>query len=169
MEEPETSMFGLIVPVRVRHVYAADRFSLQLLNSYGHEMPKDDLTLQLSARAQMRMRPGDPPIHALKLFDRDAKDGKTSDAPGPCPSARTFAAKLIARSQRTVVHIPLPSRRGWLDSLCGGTIEIGELYLDMPREAEQPVQWDLRQWLCLSTRLVEAGMAEHREPDDTVA
>lgn len=124
---------GLVALCRVRHVYAADRLSVVLVNSAG-EQTADDLTVQLPVQANTVMRPGDPPLLVLHLYDPDAKDGHTSLAPGPCPDALSFTQRLVRRAAATLVHIPIPGRRHWLDGLTPGAIEIGDLYL-----LQQPV------------------------------
>jgi len=53
-------MLGLVALCKVRHVYAADRLSVMLINSGGHPTT-DDLTIQLPVRAQTIQRPGEPP------------------------------------------------------------------------------------------------------------
>ena len=124
---------GLVALCRVRHVYAADRLSVVLVNSAG-EQTADDLTVQLPVQANTVMRPGDPPLLVLHLYDPEAKDGHTSLAPGPCPDALSFTQRLVRRAAATLVHIPIPGRRHWLDGLTPGAIEIGDLYL-----LQQPV------------------------------
>lgn len=119
---------GLVALCKVRHVYAADRLSVMLINSAGKQM-LDDLTVQLPVDTNTIMRPGDPPLLVLKLFDPKAKDGHTSLALGPCPEAAKFTKSLIRKAAATLVHIPIPQRRSWLDSLTPGSIEIGDLLL----------------------------------------
>jgi hypothetical protein len=119
---------GLVALCKVRHVYAADRLSVMLVNSAGKQM-RDDLTVQLPVDANTIMRPGDPPLIVLKLFDPGAKDGHTSLAPGPCPEAANFTRRLIRKAAATMVHIPIPDRSTWLDGLTPGSIEIGDLLL----------------------------------------
>lgn len=121
-------MLGLVALCKVRHVYAADRLSVYLINSAGAQT-HDDLTLQLPVLANTILRPGEPPLLSLRLFDPQAADGKTSDAPGPCPVAAKCTRKLLSGSAATLVHIPVPARDQWLDGLQPGSIEIGDLYL----------------------------------------
>jgi len=180
----QAAVFGLVTPCKVRHVYAGDRLSLQLADDAGHLMPDDDLTIQLPVRAQTVTRLGDPPLPALNLFDPHAADGHTSEAPGPCPVARSFVRRLCERAIFTVLHLPLPPRRGWLNSLCPGAIEIGELWLffadwdntqekaekaDKSENAEasqpSPIESTAGRWVALSGRLVDAGLA-HYPPTD---
>ncbi len=119
---------GLVALCKVRHVYAADRLSVLLMNSAGEQM-RDDLTLQLPVLANTIQRRMDPPLLVLKLYDPKAADGHTSLGPGPCPDALAFTAKQIRRSAATLIHIPIPDTRYWLESLQPGSIEIGDLYL----------------------------------------
>jgi len=124
----QQTKLGLVALCKVRHVYAADRLSVILINSAGKLMA-DDLTVQLPVHANTIMRPGDPPLLALRLFDPAAKDGHTSLAPGPCPEAAQYTKLLVRKSVATLLHIPIPERRSWLDALSPGAIEIGDLYL----------------------------------------
>ena len=122
-------LFGLVTPVHVRHVYAADLYSVQLLDRNGHRMPNDDVTLQLSQRATAVMRRGDPPLLSLSLYDAAARDGHCSQMPGPCPLARRWAIALIRDAEQVIAHIPIPERADWLDSLCPGCSQLGDLLL----------------------------------------
>jgi hypothetical protein len=131
----QQQLFGLVAPVRIRHVYAADRVSVQLLDLYG-ESTRDDLTIQLPCVANHVMRRSDPPLPVLRLYDPGASDGHTAMAPGPCPEARRFTERQLRAAAGVVCHIPIPNGNPhWLEGLQPGAIERGELYLIRPAEA----------------------------------
>jgi hypothetical protein len=154
-------MLGLVALCKVRHVYSADRMSVYLVNSAG-EQTHDDLTLQLPVLANTIMRPGDPPLMALKLFDPLAADGKTSDAPGPCPAAAKFTRRVLTQFQATLMHVPIPARDQWLDGLQPGSIEIGDLYLLPIAPDPESIAVAIAGAKSLSRVLVDRGFAKAR-------
>jgi hypothetical protein len=158
-------MLGLVAMCKVRHVYAADRYSVMLINSAGQQTA-DDLTIQLPVRAQTIERPGDPPLLVLKLYDPNATGGHTSMAEGPCPSARTFARKLVQGAKAALVHVPVPARHEWLSGLQPGSIELGDLYLLPEKPDPRSIAIAMPSTaVSLSRALIEAGMAKARSTD----
>lgn len=121
------TLLGLVVPVRVRHVYACDLLSVEIINSAGGSTG-DDLTVRLPVRGKSRVRPCDPPLIALSLFDDQACDGHTSDQPGPCPEARDAVDALLESAKAVHLHMPIPDRREFLQSLVPGRTEEGDIY-----------------------------------------
>lgn len=157
-------LLGLVAICHVRHVYAADRFSIMLLSDVMRET--DDITLQLrDVGGNSVMRESDPPLLALRMFDPTAADGRAAAAPGPCPVARRFVERLIREAACVVAHVPIVNRRGWLDSLTAGCIETGELYL-LPHPLEPPdgelIGSGINQEWQLSRQLLAAGHAHSR-------
>lgn len=113
----------------VRHVYAADLFSIVLRGPRG-QSTRDDLTLALAnVRTATITRRLDPPPHALRLFDADARDGQTfAEGLGPCPLAREAARRMIAAADAIECRIPVTGA-GWLAALGPGARVYGEIIL----------------------------------------
>lgn len=156
------NLFGVITPVHVRHVYACNLISVELLSEDGTRTG-DDLTIRLPVASNTLLRPGDPPLNALSLYDPAAADGRTSQALGPCPVARRYCRRRLQAARLVVLHLPIPNRRDWLASLLPGRIEYGDLYLDPPHLPS------LSGAVRLATLLADVGHAQREEPDDRIA
>ena len=113
-------LHGLISPVRVRGVYAADLFAVVLLNQDG-KPSKDDLVIRLpGVTAKTIERPIDPPELTGSVVE-------LVDELGPDPDGRSAAQKLIGR-RATSIYVPF-SGSGWLESLDVGATVPGELFV----------------------------------------
>lgn len=151
-------LHGIVSPVHVRHAYAADLLSVVLIDASG-STTREDLVVKLPCRANTILRPGDPPLQALRLFDEQAADGHTSDAPGPCPQARRFCLQQLRRAKAVVLHVPIPRRPDWLDSLTPGVQCDGDLWLLDPDQGPERL---------LSLLLIEGGHAD-ASPEERAA
>lgn len=146
---------GLVVPVEVLHVVAADRVNVTLIGDGGRKT--GDLTVQLPVSGATVMRRCDPPLLALHLYDPSAADGHTSKQPGPCPEARAFSQRLLRRAEQTLIHIPLPADRRWrrwIDAMVTGSVVRGELWV---------LEGFVPRWSRVSDHLVRAGWATRRD------
>jgi hypothetical protein len=127
--------------VIVRHVYAADLFSVVLRGPRGESI-RDDLLLALAGvRTVTIKRRLDPPPHAIKFYDPDAADGQTfATGLGPCPKARDAARRLIDRAAAVEVRIPVTGP-GWLESLGVGARVYGDLWLAFDGGHDDGPEW----------------------------
>ena len=154
--------WGIVTPVKVRHVYAADLLSVELVDHSG-DLTSDDIVIRLPVAGNTVFRPADPPLLALHLYDEHANDGRTSETLGPCPNARQFTEHVLRRSAMLIAHVPIPSRRDWLSSLTPGVQCSGDLYT-IPASSGNSLRLS-PEWK-LSRQLLIAGHARPVEEDD---
>lgn len=102
-------LWGLVAPVKVRHVYAAHCVCVELLDSRG-ELSGLWCTVRLPITPPTALRSSEcPPRLPLRLYDPEAPEhGDTSSPqPGPCPRARGVLQRWLRDASRVVVHLPL--------------------------------------------------------------
>jgi len=118
--------------VVVRHVYAADLYSI-CLRGPGGESIGDDLTLSLlGVKSQTVLRHNEPPLHAFQIFEAENESVSYFNAanmkPGPTPAGRIAARRLIDAAASVSVRIPVAGP-GWLETLISGARVFGYLIL----------------------------------------
>lgn len=122
-------LWGLIVPVKVRHVYGAHCVCVEILNTHGElsglwctiRLPIEPPTVQRSSQC--------PPRLPLRLYDPDAPDSgdESSPQPGPCPRARAVLARWLRDSRRVVAHLPIG--HATMQEIAASRTVPGDLYL----------------------------------------
>lgn len=153
----EWDLWGLIVPVKVRHVYGAHCVCVEIINTHGElsglwctvRLPIEPPTVQRSSQC--------PPRLPLRLYDPDAPahGDESTPQPGPCPHARAVLARWLRESFRVVAHLPIGALT--FAKIAASRTVPGDLYLPAAQVDGQRVGWP---GAPASALLIAAGLAK---------